>query len=134
VGIETAGLAVPGAPRPLRALCVVPIGMEEGTESDVPSDEIGLVVGEPAQFRFFSSSTRKEDRPGNVLPSWTPEELQETDSLETALERAAGIEEDYVPVHFHSRITELGVLELWCVSAKTDGRWKLEFSVREDGE
>ncbi|HEX3868815.1 MAG TPA: Hsp70 family protein, partial [Pirellulales bacterium] len=32
VGIETAGLAVPGAPRPLNALCVVPFGMEEGTE------------------------------------------------------------------------------------------------------
>ena len=31
---ETAGLSVPGAPRPLRALCVVPIGMEEGTEAD----------------------------------------------------------------------------------------------------
>ncbi len=55
VGIETAGLAIPGAPRPLRALCVVPFGMEEGTETDVPSDEIGLVVGEPAAFRFFSS-------------------------------------------------------------------------------
>ena len=51
VGIETAGLAIPGAPRPLQALCVVPIGMEEGTETDVPSDEIGLIVGEPAQFR-----------------------------------------------------------------------------------
>ncbi len=85
VGIETAGLAVPGAPRPLRALCVVPIGMEEGTETDVPSDEIGLVVGEPAHFRFFSSSVRKEDRPGDVLSTWTPEELSETDSLETAL-------------------------------------------------
>ena len=65
VGIETAGLAVPEAPRPLRALCVVPHGMEEGAETDVPSDEIGLVVGEPAQFRFFSSSTRKDDRPGD---------------------------------------------------------------------
>src|SRR5215471_14440719 len=32
VGIETAGLAIPGAPRPLKALCVVPFGMEEGTE------------------------------------------------------------------------------------------------------
>jgi molecular chaperone DnaK (HSP70) len=134
VGIETAGLAVPGAPRPLRALCVVPIGMEEGTEADVPSEQIGLVVGEPAQFRFFSSSTRKEDRPGDLLPAWTPEELQETDSLETALPPAEGIEEGYVPVHFHSRITELGVLELWCVSDTADGRWKLEFSVREGGE
>jgi molecular chaperone DnaK (HSP70) len=134
VGVETAGLAIPGAPRPLRALCVVPIGMEEGSEADVPSDEIGLIVGEPAQFRFFSSSTRKDDRPGDVLSSWTPEELEETDSLETSLPAVEGMEEGYVPVRFRSRLTELGVLELWCVSTKSDGRWKLEFSVREDAD
>lgn len=134
VGVETAGLAIPGAPRPLRALCVVPIGMEEGSEADVPSDEIGLIVGEPAQFRFFSSSTRKDDRPGDVLSSWTPDELEETDSLETSLPAVEGMEEGYVPVRFRSRLTELGVLELWCVSTKSDGRWKLEFSVREDAD
>ena len=132
VGIETAGLAVPGAPRPFRALCVVPNGMEEGTETDVPSDDIGLIVGEPAQFRFFSSSTRKADRAGDLLSAWSPDELEETDSLETTLPAVAGVEEDYVPVRFHSRITELGVLELWCVGTKASGRWKLEFSVRED--
>jgi hypothetical protein len=131
VGIETAGLAVPGAPRPLRALCVVPLGMEEGDEADVPSDEIGLVVGQPGQFRFFSSSVRKEDRPGDVLESWTADELEETDSLETTLPAVEGSEDVYVPVRFQSRITELGVLELWCVGTKHPGRWKLEFSVRE---
>jgi len=134
VGIETSGLAIPGAPRPLRALCVVPIGMEEGTETEVPSEPIGLVVGEPAQFRFFSSSIRKDDRPGDVLSSWTEDELSETDSLEAELSAAEGIDEPYVPVGFHSKITELGMFELWCVSTTTDGRWKLEFSVREDAE
>ncbi len=133
VGIETSGLAIPGAPRPLRALCVVPIGMEEGTETDVPSGEIGLVVGEPAQFRFFSSSTRKQDKPGDLLASWTEEEIAETDSLETALPTDENIQEDYVPVKFHSKITELGMFELWCVSTKSEQRWKLEFSVRENG-
>jgi molecular chaperone DnaK (HSP70) len=134
VGIETAGPAVPGAPRPLQALCVVPIGMEEGTETDVPSGEIGLVVGEPAQFRFFSSSVRKQDRPGTLLTQWSPEELVETAPLETMLVRDESIQEPYVPVRFHARITELGMLELWCVSTQTDRRWKLEFSVREEGE
>jgi hypothetical protein len=134
VGIETAGLAVPGAPRPLRALCVVPIGMEEGAESDVPSEEIGLVVGEPAQFRFFSSSVRKQDRPGDLIARWSDEELSETDSMETALPPDESIQEDYVPVHFRSKITELGMLELWCVSQQTEARWKLEFSVREEAE
>ncbi len=133
VGIETAGLAVPGAPRPLRALCVAPIGMEEGTEAEVPSDEIGLVVGEPAHFRFFSSSVRKADRPGDLLPSATADDLEETDSLEAELPADESIDEGYVPVHFQTRVTELGMLELWCVSAASDKRWKLEFSVREEG-
>jgi hypothetical protein len=131
VGIETAGLAIPGAPRPLRALCVVPFGMEEGTQSDVPGDEIGLVVGEPAQFRFFSSAVRKEDRPGTLLSSWNMDELMETDPLVATLPKGEGIE-DYVPVKFQSRITELGMFELWCQSRISEHRWKLEFSVREE--
>lgn len=134
VGIETAGLAIPGAGRPLKALCVVPIGMEEGTEVEVPSDAIGLVVGESARFRFFSSANRREDRPGELLARWSPEELSETDSLEATLPAADDTEDEYVPVTFHSRITELGVLELWCVHETDDKRWKLEFSVRDDAE
>lgn len=132
VGIETAGLAVPGAPRPLNALCVVPLGMEEGTEINVPSGEFGLVVGEPAQFRFFSSAVRKDDKPGDLVDHWSEEEIVETDSLEATLSAVEGIDEPYVPVQFQSRITELGVFELWCVNRAAGGRWKLEFSVREE--
>jgi hypothetical protein len=139
VGIETAGLAIPGAPRPLKALCVVPFGMEEGTHTDVPSGEIGVVVGQPVSFRFFRSNTRKADQPALVLDHWTEEELSETDPL-TATLTMEGSEESYVPVKFDSRITELGTFELWCVQANSEesndgrepGRWKLEFNVRED--
>ncbi len=134
VGIETAGLAIPGAPRPLRALCVLPFGMEEGTECDVPGGEVGLVLGEPAQFRFFSSAVRKEDRPGDVLDSWDDGVLVETAPLETTLPADEAIDDTYVPVQFESRVTELGMLELWCVGTTNPGRWKLEFSVREEAE
>lgn len=132
VGIETAGLAIPGAPRPLRALCVVPFGMEEGTQVDVPSQEIGLVLGEPAHFRFFSSAVRQDDQPGQLLDRWSEQELVETDSLETALAPGPAVEDPYVPVRFQSRVTELGMFELWCVSTQGEGRWKLEFSVRNE--
>src|SRR5208337_2145778 len=67
VGLETSAPAVPGVPPPIKALCVVPMGMEEGTEADVPSSELGLVVGEPAVFRFLSSTTRRDDPVGTVL-------------------------------------------------------------------
>ncbi len=132
VGIETAGLAVPGAPRPLRALCVVPRGMEEGTEIEVPAGEIGLVVGEPAAFRFFSSTVREGDRVGDLLDRVPAEEMVETDPLEATLTSSA---EDgggeVVPVRFRSRITELGMFELWCTSTESGESWKMEFSVRE---
>jgi hypothetical protein len=132
IGIETAGLAIPGAPRPLNALCVVPFGMEEGTEFDIPAADIGLVHGQPAEFRFFSSAARKEDRPGEVLQKWDATELIETSPLTATLPPDEAVNEPYVPVRFQSRITELGMFELWCVSTQSDGRWKLEFNVREE--
>ena len=133
LGIETAGLAIPGAPRPLNAFCVVPVGMEEGSELEVPGEEFGLVTGETAHFRVLTSAVRKQDKAGDVLSSWSEEELQETDSLEANLPSAEGLEDGYgyVPVRFESRVTELGIFELWCVSTISDHRWKLEFSVRE---
>lgn len=131
VGIETAGPAVPGMPRPLSALCVAPFGLEEGSEIDVPGEQIGLVVGEPAVFRFFSSVMRKDDRPGTVLRAWREDELRETDSLEAFLPAEERFDEGYVPVTFRTRITEVGMFELWCKSAVSDDRWKLEFSIRD---
>lgn len=134
VGIETAGLAIPGMPRPMNALCVAPMGMEEGTETDVPSTtmEIGLAVGQPEKFRIFSSSTRKDDKPGTLLTRWSPDELEETDSLETTLAASGDAEDDFVPIQFHSVVTELGMFELWCQSVNSPDKWKLEFSVREE--
>ncbi len=83
VGLETAAPAVPGVKPPIKALCVVPMGMEEGTEADVPGPELGLVVGEPTEFRFLGSTVRRDDAVGTILDRWNAEEVQEVDSLET---------------------------------------------------
>lgn len=140
VGIESSGLAIPGRSRPLKALCVAPMGMEEGTSCDVPSDEIGLVVGEPALFRFFSSTCRPEDKPGTVLDQSSVSDgltegttLEETDPIETVFSTDdSDSNDEYVPVRFQSHITELGQLEIWCRDTQSDRRWKLEFSVRDE--
>ncbi|MEW6747232.1 MAG: Hsp70 family protein, partial [Planctomycetota bacterium] len=134
VGIETAGPAVPGVSRPLSALCVVPFGMEEGSEIEVPSEEIGLVVGERAQFRFFSSSMRRDDKPGDIVAGGAASGILETDSLEAHLPADERFAEGCVPVKFRSRITELGVFELWCRSTISEDTWRLEFSVRQRAE
>ncbi len=134
VGIETAGLAVPGMARPLQALCVAPFGMEEGTEMEVPGREVGLVVGKPVQFRFFAAASRKQDKSGDSLRFWDDEELVETAPMELCLDISEAPDEGFVPVRFQSRLTELGVLELWCKSTRDNQRWKLELNVREGME
>jgi molecular chaperone DnaK (HSP70) len=132
VGVETSAPAVPGIKPSIKALCVVKMGMEEGTEADVPGPEFGLVIGEPAEFRFLGSTTRRDDAPGLILDRWSPEELQELNHLETALVADEGkTEGDTVPVRLHARVTEVGTLELWCQSTRDERKWKLEYDVRE---
>ncbi len=130
VGLETAAPAVPGIAPPIKALCVVPMGMEEGTEADVPGPELGLVVGEPAEFRFLGSTTRRDDPVGTILERWNADELQEMAPLETALAAEDGRSGETVPVRLHAHVTEIGTLDLWCRSTRDDRRWKLEFNVR----
>jgi hypothetical protein len=132
VGVETSLPAVPGMPPPLKALCVVPFGMEEGTEADVPGQEFGLVVGMPAEFRFLGSTTRRGDEVGTLVEDWEGQ-IDELAPIATTLE-SAGKEGKTVPVHLHSRVTEVGTLELWCLSRDGKQRWKLEFNVRERPE
>lgn len=132
IGIETAMPAVPGMEAPLKALCVVPFGMEEGTEATIPGREFGLVVGEPAEFRFLSSSVRKQDHVGDLLEDWG-DDIQEISPLEVML-NLDGQQGTVLPVRLETRVTELGTLELWCVSRDGAHRWKLELNIREKSD
>ena len=131
VGIESAMPSVPGFAAPIKALTVVPFGMEEGSDVQISGREFGLVVGEPAEFRFFTSALRKNDQPGDLIED-VAGELEELAPMEVAFE-ADETSSEVVPVSFESVVTETGVLQLWCV-ARDGRRWKLEFNVRERAE
>ncbi len=128
VGIESAMPSIPGMPAPIKALTVVPFGMEEGTDLRILNREFGLVVGEPAEFRFFTSAVRKNDQAGDLIEDFG-EDLQELAPMEVNLP-ADQESADVVPVSFETVVTETGMLQLWCV-ARDGRRWKLEFNVRE---
>ncbi len=133
IGIQSSMPAVPGVPPPIRALCVVPFGMEEGTEAVVPGGELGLVVGAPVQFRFLSSTTRPDDAIGTILDEYTwPDDLTETAPVSATLS-AEGLEPGtLVPVRLEVKVTEVGTLELWSVATQSEHRWRLEYNVREE--
>jgi hypothetical protein len=127
VGIEAAMPAVPGLPAPQKALCVAPFGMEEGTGEFLTGREFGLVVGEKVKFDFLASDTRHDDKAGDIIEDWAGQ-LYNVSSLETELSGEAGA---VLPVTLEVHATQVGTLELWCVQADGDKRWKLEFNVRE---
>jgi molecular chaperone DnaK (HSP70) len=131
IGIESAMPAIPGFAPPVKALCVAPQGLEEGSTVALPDDELGLVVGETQVFRFFAAASRREDDAGALIDS-DSDGLVELDPVEKLVEadgeRTAG---QLVPVRLEAHVTEVGTLELWCVARDGQGRWKLEYSVRE---
>jgi molecular chaperone DnaK (HSP70) len=142
VGIERAELAVPGIPPRVDAVCVAPFGMEEGSEVALPQP-FGLVVGEPVSFRFFGSSTRRDDEVGTTT---SPAQLTELAPIETTLAvlrmpdasaPAPAAETspvgEIVQVRLHAHVSEVGMLELSAVEDGTDRRWKLSFDVRGQG-
>lgn len=130
VGIESAMPAVPGLAPAIVALCIAPFGMEEGTSEELPNNEFGLVVGEPVRFRFFASTSRREDKVGARLDYWTNDELAELAELDMTLSDEGRRPGEIVPVHLCAAVTEVGTLELQAVSQKDSGRWKIEFDVR----
>src|SRR4029077_12496754 len=128
VGVESAMPAVPGFEPPVKALCVAPFGMEEGSKADVPPQEFALVTGEPTVFRFFASSLRREDRVGDMIDDAARnEEFEEVAPIETTLSGESG---KLVPVNLQAAVTEVGTLELRCLEKAGSGRWKLEMNVR----
>lgn len=134
IGVESAMPAVPGIPAPMNALNILPFGTEEGSEMDIKQREFGLIVGEPVVFHLLASTANSDDKAGEIVEDWSGN-IQKVSTMELNLpaseEESGGT---VIPVWLQSKITEVGTLELWCVSTKDDRRWKLEFSIREETE
>ncbi|HHW77276.1 MAG TPA: Hsp70 family protein [Xanthomonadaceae bacterium] len=133
VGVESAMPPVPGMAPPIEALCIAPFGMEEGTQAELPPQEVGLVVGEPVRFRFFGSSVRRTDHVGAVLEQWEPDEVEELEEIEATLPAEGRQPGEVVPVRLHAAVTEVGTLRLEAVPRTGEESWKVEFDVRGEG-
>jgi molecular chaperone DnaK (HSP70) len=130
IGLESTMPAIPGFKPPIKAVCVVPQGMEEGSELLIDQQEFGLMVGQPADFRFFASEVRSGDAPGQIVSN-AERELEETSRVEVLLPAVEEFPEGQtIPVVINPVVTELGNLELWMKHTRSDRRWKLEFQLR----
>jgi len=129
IGIESSMPAVPGFPPPMDALCVIPFGMEDGTSHDIELDNLGLVIGESCEFRFFCSNERAEDQTGTMLDEFSLDPLSEMPPMTAMLTDESGNTGNMVAVNLKAELTEIGTVKLWFHEIDGDRRWRLEFNL-----
>jgi molecular chaperone DnaK (HSP70) len=124
------GLQRPADSAEQPALCLIPRGFEEGQKVDLGERPFTLTLGRPVQFQVFSTTSDRIDKPGDLVP--LAEDLKPLPPIHTLLKGASGKVAE-VPVHLQAALTEIGTLELYCVSNVADERWRLEFELRGTG-
>ena len=118
-----------------RALCVIPRHVDERAEVEVPLT-FALLLDRPVRFALWASALSSAREPGELV-TLDDETYQALPPIETVLDSGSpakkGAPPVEVPVRLVARLTEIGTLELWCVAAERDQRWKLEFELRGGG-
>src|SRR5262249_11183373 len=123
------GLA--GGDQGLRTLCLVPRGAEEGSTLEVDPGNLQLVTNKPVAFRLYSSRTRTEDKPGDVVEFASNDGNLHLHAPLNAVLRFGKAGERLIPVKLGARLTEVGTLEIWADSKETEHRWRLQFELRK---
>lgn len=131
LGFESSGMAIPGMARPMHALCIVPKGLEEGHQYEVPADHLALIAGEASKFPFFSSNNREEDKPGTILKPLKNYGLEESVNITANIQSSKFENGEMIPVKIEVCLLETGSLEIVAVNKTHDEHWKFEFNARE---
>jgi molecular chaperone DnaK (HSP70) len=120
----------------VRAVCVLPKGSEQGRELLLEDRVFALRLGRPVRFHLMSSTVDAGNRPPlpGELVELAPEELVPLPPIATVLPAEAGAKPE-VPVRLATALTEVGTLEMHCVSTEdARRRWLLEFQLRDAEE
>jgi molecular chaperone DnaK (HSP70) len=120
-----------------RAICIFPRGIEQGQEIRLEDRTFALRLGHPVRFHLASSTAEA----GGKLPPRLGQlvTLDDNDyvrlpALTTVLKADAAGAPREIPVQLVTSLTEIGTLELHCVStADRERRWLLEFQLRGAG-
>ena len=121
-------LLLDDAREPVRGVCILPRGSVEGNEIRLPERSFELRLGQPVSFRLASSVADTEYRPGD-LAELGEREFVRLPPLATVVRHPGGTSRKAVRVEVIAAMTELGTLQLNCVSDEGQ-RWLLEFQLR----
>jgi hypothetical protein len=106
---------------------VIPRGTEEGRTIELGGRTFNLMLGRPVQFPLFTSTADRVVSSGEIVT--VEEDLHALPPIHSVLKNAEG-KTGSIPVHLRAILTEIGTLELWCVSDGSSEQWRLEFELR----
>lgn len=125
IGVQTSARKAEGQ---VQAVCVLPRGTEEGTKLDLADREFAVLANRPVSFTLYSSTTRHDAHGELVMLG--EDELHRHAPLITVLRYGKKSRHAELAVRLSVIFTEVGTLELWCESLRTDHRWRLRFQLR----
>jgi molecular chaperone DnaK (HSP70) len=125
VGVQA---SAPVAESQVQAVCVLPRGTEEGTTLNLEGREFMALANRPVTFTLYSS-TIGHDAHGDVV-TLNEDEVHRHAPLITTLRFGKKSKQVELAVRLTTNFTEVGTLELWCESLKTEHRWRLQFQLR----
>ncbi|MDM0109683.1 Hsp70 family protein [Variovorax sp. J22R24] len=119
-----------------RAVCVLPHGSEEGREIRLEGRSFELRIGEPVRFHLVSTTGDAAGQPTPLagdLIDLDDRDVQPLPPVATVVRAGRGSARRNIPVQLTAMLTEVGTLEMHCISAIDPAqRWKLEFQLRAD--
>jgi molecular chaperone DnaK (HSP70) len=116
--------------QPRRGICLLPRGSEEGHEIPLPERSFSLRLGQPVRFHLASSVADTSYLPGQIA-TLDEDEFVRLPPIATVVQAQAGSSQREVRVKLTTSMTEVGTLELHCVSSEDAARrWLLEFQLR----
>ena len=124
-----------------RGICILPRGREPGEEVLLTNRTFALRLGQPVRFNLLSATAEADHTPPQAgeLVTLTDGQFQPLPPIATVLGAASPIDtcvkakfdHKTIPVQLAASLTEVGTLEIHCVSlADPSQRWLLEFDLR----
>ncbi|MEO5660154.1 MAG: Hsp70 family protein, partial [Polaromonas sp.] len=124
-------------------LCILPRGCAVGQEILLSGRSFALRVGQPVRFHLLSSVANAAEQPQvGELVALDEDHFVRLPPIVTVLQAATGAAaatgassgRQDIPVQLATSLTEVGTLEMHCVSLADPGqRWLLEFDLRHAG-
>ncbi len=113
-----------------RGVCLLPRGTEEGHEIRLVAHTFSLRLGQPVRFHLASSIADTRYQPGD-LSELADDDCIRLPPIACVVQPRAGTTAREVRVQLMTTMTEIGTLELHCVSVDDAAqRWLLEFQLR----